>query len=129
MMNNSSLILTAIAAALGGGFFGYLFGRFTRWREMIKERAQAVKKSRAAVLGEVNEKVAPLLPDFPWRAKDLTFVGKGFDYLVLDGISEGTVREVIFLEVKTGKSTPNANEKSLRDALKAGKVSWKEYRM
>lgn len=128
-MNSQTLLLTALAAALGGGFFGYAVGRLARWRELARERAQAVRKSRAAVLGEVNEKVAPLLPDFPWKAKDLTFVGKGFDYLVLDGISEGAVREVVFLEVKTGKTAPNANEKSLRDALRAGKVSWREYRM
>lgn len=128
-MNNQQLLLTALAAAIGGGFLGYLLGRFARWQELSRERAQAVRKSRAAVLGEVNEKVAPLLPGFPWAAKDLTFVGKGFDYLVLDGISEGTVREVVFLEVKTGKTAPNANEKSLRDAIRAGKISWREYRL
>jgi predicted Holliday junction resolvase-like endonuclease len=77
----------------------------------------------------VNEKIAPLLPEFPYLFKDLVYVGKGFDYLVIDGLSEGKIRDIVLLEIKSGKSQLNKNERMIRDAVKAGKVSYQVLRM
>jgi predicted Holliday junction resolvase-like endonuclease len=38
------------------------------------------------------------------------------------------ITEVVFVEVKTGKSTLNPVEKKLRDAIKEKRVDWREYR-
>lgn len=77
----------------------------------------------------MNEKIAPLLPQFPYNYNDLTFLGKGVDYVVFDGLSEGHVRNVILLEIKSGKSRLNKNEKLIQDAVKRGKVSYKVRRI
>ncbi len=69
-----------------------------------------------------------MLPGFPYSPKDLVFIGKGFDYLVLDGLSSGELKEIVFLEVKTGTSSLNGNERMIRDAVRAKKVRWEECR-
>ena len=58
---------------------------------------------------------------------------QGVKALVLDW--SGTVADayviapaVVFVEVKTGQSRLNTVEKSLKDAVEQGKVSWAEYR-
>lgn len=60
-----------------------------------------MKQSRSVLLGDVNEKVAPALPGFPYHFKDMVFIGKGIDYLVLDGLAEGKLRQIILLEIKS----------------------------
>jgi predicted Holliday junction resolvase-like endonuclease len=77
----------------------------------------------------VYEKILPFLPGFPYSPKDMVFIGKGFDYLVLDGLAEtGNIREIVFLEVKTGTSKLNGNERAVKDAVCSQRISWKEYR-
>jgi len=65
------------------------------------QRQNAVDRSRSVVLGHVNEKIAPLLPNFPYHYKDLVFLGKGIDYLVFDGLSQGELKKIVFLEIKS----------------------------
>lgn len=53
-----------------------------------KDRKQAVQQSKSTTLGYVSEKIAPLLPNFPYNYKDLVFLGKGVDYICFDGLAE-----------------------------------------
>jgi predicted Holliday junction resolvase-like endonuclease len=39
------------------------------------------------------------------------------------------VREIVFLEVKSGGSTLTARERGVRDAVLARRVSWRELRI
>ena len=103
-------------------------GKAVAWKRLKDARFDAVKRSKSSILGEVYEKIVPCLPNFPFSPKDMVFVGKGFDYLVIDGLSEGKVEEIVFLEVKTGTSTLNANEKKIRDAVNAKRVRFAEWR-
>lgn len=118
------LILAAIAVFV----LGFAAGRLARYVEVRKQRQDAVKRSQSVILGAVYEKIVPFLPGFPYSPKDMVFIGKGIDYLVLDGLAEGRVREVVFLEVKTGTSRLNGNEKEVRDAVFCGRVRFEEYR-
>lgn len=87
------------------------------WKKIAKQRKQAIKQSKSVILWEVSEKMLPIFPDFPYQSKDLVFVGKGIDYIVFDGLAEGDLRKIIFLEVKTGKSQLNKNEKMIQHYL------------
>ena len=58
----------------------------------------------------------------------MTFVGKGIDYIVFDGLSSGNLKEIVFLEIKSGSSTQNANEKAIEDIIKKGKVRYEVMR-
>jgi predicted Holliday junction resolvase-like endonuclease len=67
---------------------GYLITRSifsdTLSRTIKVERRDAIKQSKAVSLGHLSEQLAPVLPNFPYQIKDMVFIGKGFDYLVLD---------------------------------------------
>ncbi len=101
------------------------------------EREDAVKRSRAVVGGQVAEQLAPYLPDFPCDPGDARFVGKPVDFVCFSGAgggaagaaSGGEVSEIIFVEVKSGGSGLSRTEKSIRDAIVAGRVRWVEYRI
>ncbi len=124
----SENVLFAIAALFVAFSLGFLFGRIVRYLSVRRERSDAVKRSQSVILGSVYEKILPFLPGFPYSPKDMVFVGKGFDYLVLDGLSEGNLKRVVFLEVKTGTSKLNANERQLRSVVESRKVAFEEYR-
>lgn len=77
----------------------------------------------------MNEKIAPILPNFPYNYKDLMFMGKWVDYIVFDGLSEWYVHQIVLLELKSGKSRLNKNEKLIKDAVDKGKVKYKVLRI
>lgn len=110
-------------------WLGYLLGKAAaRLRDETAIRADAVRRSRATLSGQFSEQLAPYLPGFSWRPTEARFLGKPIDLLVFKGLDERRVDEVVFVEVKTGAAKLSPVERSLRDAIKAGKVSWAEYR-
>jgi len=110
-------------------FVGYMIWKIIKYKELKKERASSVKRSRSVILWEVYEKVAPFLPNFPYNPKDMLFVWKGIDYIIFDGLSAWTLKQVIFLEIKSGKSNLNKNERNIRDTVWKKKVFYQIYRI
>jgi len=92
-------------------------------------RKKAIESSKQVSKGYVSEKVAPLLPVFPYPMKDLVFVGKWFDYLVLKWLSKGNLEEVIFVEIKTGVSGLNANERAIQSCIQQWRVKFECIRL
>ena len=87
-----------------------------------------LKQSRAVLGGLVSEQIAPLLPDFPFDPGDCRFIGKPVDFIVFKGMNEQNIKEVIFLEVKSGVSKNlNPQEKRLRETIQAGRVRWEQF--
>lgn len=110
-------------------FVGYMIWKIIKYKELKRERAFSVKRSRSVILWEVYEKVAPFLPNFPYNPKDMIFVWKGVDYVIFDGLSAGNLKQVIFLEIKSGKSNLNKNERNIRDTVWKKKVFYQIYRI
>ena len=102
-----------------------------RWRikTEVDIRADAIRRSSAVVSGKVSEHLAPYMAGFPYNPKDARFLGTPIDFLVFDGMSDDDVREVVFLEVKTRGSNLTTRERRVRDAVLAGRVRWKEFRV
>ncbi len=90
-------------------------------------RYDAVKRSKRTLLGKLWEQVSPYMPKFPFRPSDMRFLGSPIDFIIFDGASEGDIKQVIFLEVKTGDSKLSAQERKLKQAIESGKVSWKSF--
>ena len=67
-------------------------------------RFDAIKRSKRTLLGKLWEQVSPYLPKFPFRPSDMKFLGSPIDFVIFDGASENDIKQVIFLEVKTGDS-------------------------
>lgn len=93
-------------------------------------RSDAIKRSRAVIGGQVVEQVAPFLPNFPCSPSDARFIGKPVDFVAFPGLSKNdTVKEVLLIEVKTGKSALNNREKEIKKAVNEGRVRYIEYRL
>jgi predicted Holliday junction resolvase-like endonuclease len=107
---------------------GYLIAKLYFMVKIKKQRSDAVTRSRNVVLGHVNEKIAPLLPNFPYFYKDLVFLWKGVDYLVFDWLSKGNLNKIVFLEIKTWISTLNRNEQMVRDCVNQKRVSYEIWK-
>lgn len=106
----------------------YLISKLFFTVKIKKQRKDAVRRSRNVVLGHVNEKIAPLLPDFPYHYKDLVFVGKWIDYIVFDGLSRWNLKRIVFLEVKTNSSGLNRNESMIKSCINKKQVEYEIYR-
>lgn len=91
-------------------------------------RADAVLRSQAVIVGKVSEQLVPFLPGFGFNPKDARFLGSPVDLVVFDGLDEGTLRRVVFLEVKTGGAVLTARERQIRDTVRSGRVEWDELR-
>ena len=88
-------------------------------------REEAIKGSQAVTLGKSLEHLIPYFPDFPYNPKDVRFLGSPIDLIVFDGLSEGNLRNVVFIEIKTGKTAKlPLREKQIKDCLQEGRVSW-----
>lgn len=95
-----------------------------------KLRKDAVKRSKAVINGQIAEQIAPFLPDFPANPSDARFIGKPVDFIVFSGLSENEkIDEILFVEVKTGKSLLSEREKEVKKAIEQRKVRYVEYRI
>ena len=114
-------------------YIGFLIGKFISRKEMEEKipavREEAIKQSRAVLSGQFSEQIAPFLPDFPYKPTEARFIGKPIDFIIFRGMDEKKIEEVVFVEVKTGKSSLNNSEKSLKDTIQNKKISWDEYRV
>ncbi|MDP3990181.1 MAG: Holliday junction resolvase-like protein [archaeon] len=124
------IVLIAIFILL---YLGYTTGRRIEDREwqlnklepIVKQR---LKTSRSVIGGQFSEQLAPYLPDFKYNPSEVRFIGKPIDFLVFKGMDEKEIEEVIFVEVKSGKSKSlNKHERILRDVIREKKVRWEQY--
>jgi predicted Holliday junction resolvase-like endonuclease len=81
------------------------------------------KKSSEIRLGKIGENMAPFLKDWPWDPNNFHFIG-----YPTDGIQFND-DEVIFVEIKTGKSRLTPSQRKIRDVVKEGKVSFAVFRI
>lgn len=118
-----TLVLLLVIAVLG-----YLLFRLKLREAAIRE--DTLRRSQSVVAGKATEHLAPLLPGFEFDPRDARFLGSPIDFIVFDGLSEGEIDEIVFIEVKTGPSAAlTARERSVRDAVEGGRVRFLEVRI
>ncbi len=124
-MKLSTALLIALVAGLAL-VLGFLLwkARYTR-----AVRQDVLQRSLAVTAGKVLEQLVPYLPDFPFNPKDVRFLGSPVDLVVFDGLSDGAVSRVVFVEVKTGDAELSTRERRVRDAVLAHQVEWHELRL
>ena len=123
-MNTSTV---ALVAALAGLIVALAFllwkARYTR-----AIRLDAVQRSLAVTTGKVYEQLVPYLPEFPFNPKDVRFLGSPVDFVVFDGLSDGQITRIVFIEVKTGGAELSTRERRVRDAVRESRIEWYELR-
>lgn len=118
-----------VAGVVLGLLAGWVYLVVWRLRYTSVVRRDAVLRSQAVTSGKVHEQLVPYLPSFCYNPKDVRFLGSPVDLVVFDGLSEGHVRQIIFVEVKTGRAGLTPRERLVRDAVQTRKVEWAELRV
>ena len=100
------------------------------WERRVPEvRQDAIDRSRSNLGGQFAEQLAPYFPDFSYSPNELRWMGKPIDYVVFKGMDKNDIQEIIFLEIKSGKSQLNDHQRQIKRLVQGGKVSWEEYRV
>lgn len=104
---------------------------FLQWRYRYSRmiRQDAVQRSLAVTSGKVHEQLIPYLPGFPYNPKDVRFLGSPVDLVVFDGLADGCLQRIVFVEVKTGSAALTQRERSIREVVEEGAVDWAELRV
>jgi len=124
----TNLFGLAVGIAIGV-VLAWLYFMIWKFKYSADIREDAVRRSQAVTAGKVHEQLIPYLPAFPFNPKDVRFLGSPVDLVVFDGLAEGRVRRVVFLEVKTGGATLTGRERCVRDVIQAREVEWAELRV
>jgi predicted Holliday junction resolvase-like endonuclease len=105
--------------------------RFTE-DDVRRARREAIRGSRLTKGGQIAEHLAPFLPGFceSFNPKDARFVGHPVDFVVFDGLEEGEVGSIVFLEVKSGDSSDlSKRQRQIRRTVDAGNVRFETLRL
>jgi predicted Holliday junction resolvase-like endonuclease len=99
--------------------------------DLAAARKDASRRSRNVLGGKAGEQMAPLVPEFSDRfdPSEARFLGAPIDYVVFDGIGAGELREVVLVEVKTGRSKLSRNEREVERAVREGRVRFEVLRL
>lgn len=81
------------------------------------------RKSSEVRTGQIAETMAPFLSGFRYDPKRATFIGNPIDFVVFD------TKGVHFIEVKSGKSRLSKGQKTIRDQINSGKVTFELFRV
>jgi predicted Holliday junction resolvase-like endonuclease len=123
---NVSGLVVGLAIGLVAGWAYILVWKV---RYAAKLREDAVQRSLAVTSGKVHEQLIPYLPTFDYNPKDVRCLGSPVDLVVFDGLADGQVKRIIFLEVKTGRAGLTSRERSVRDVVQTRRVEWAELRI
>ncbi len=89
-------------------------------RRVATERGRA--QSIATRHGQIHEQLLPVTA-WPWDAKGFRFLGSPVDGIQFN--EDG----VVFVEIKTAGSRLSPVQRSIRDHVTAGRVTWQEIRL
>jgi hypothetical protein len=93
--------------------------------EVARAREHSRRTSKGTNTGLEAEQLAPWIDGFKYAPRDAQFFGKPLDFIVFDGLSAGELREIVFVEIKSGKSSElNPNQKAVRQAIEENRVSF-----
>lgn len=90
-----------------------------------KETALSQRKSSEFRIGTIAENLVPLLKGLPYDPQNLHHMSQPIDFIYYDYESA----EIVFIEVKSGKSKESKRQKIIKNAIKMGKVYYEELRI
>jgi predicted Holliday junction resolvase-like endonuclease len=131
-----ALVVLAIGALLLAAIVSFPRKGYTeaqlqdRLREnTAKVTQETLKRSSATIKGQMGERFAPFAAGFGYEPADARFLGSPVDYVVFDGLTDGEIRGVAFVEVKVGALPLTPFQRQVSEAIKAGRVKWKTLQL
>jgi predicted Holliday junction resolvase-like endonuclease len=102
-----------------------LQSREWKGKEEERIRQDAIRRSQEVIHGKVTEHLIPFFPSFPWNPSDARFLGSPIDFVVFDGLSEGNLKEIVLVEVKSGNSKSlTSRERAVRQCVTRGDITF-----
>lgn len=93
--------------------------------EVESARKDSRKRSRSVVEGQVKEAFHPFMQWWQYdNPSDARFLGSPIDFIVFNGLTNGNLTEVVFVEVGNENKQLNGHERQVRDIIQQGKVRW-----
>ena len=90
----------------------------TKYRDLLSKKKQSEIR-----VGQISEHFAPLLDQFKYDRKQARFLASPIDFIIFEE------EEIIFMEVKTGSSQLNANQRRIKKQVEDKKVRWEVMRI
>ena len=100
-----------------------------RDNDILEARKDSTKKQRATIKGQISETLAPWSMTIVDSVSELNFLGNPIDFIGFKGLDGKGDVEIKFIEVKSGKSKLNSNQRRVRDAVIAKRIEWAEVRI
>jgi len=94
-----------------------------------KVRKDSTTRQRSVLKGQISETIAPWSIEAVNSVKELNFLGNPIDFVGFKGLDGDGEVEIKFIEVKSGKSQLNKNQRRVRDAVKEKRIEWVEVRI
>ena len=111
-------------------FILLIFALFAIYFYIQKKRIEKrIKISARLISGKTIEKLLPFFKNFKYNPHDLRFVGDPIDYIIFDGYSEGKIKQIVFLEIKSGKSKLSKIQNEIKEMIEKRKVKWEELKI
>jgi len=109
-----------------------------KWKD--EELGKAIKssniKSRSILRGKNAEHYVPFSDDFleEFSPSDAKFLGNPIDYVIFKNASKITDKEeadieIVFADVKTGKSQLTKLQRCIKKAVEEGRISWRTFEL
>jgi predicted Holliday junction resolvase-like endonuclease len=93
---------------------------------ILDARKDTGNRQRSIIKGQISEVLAPWSINSVNSVKELNFLGNPIDFVGFKGLDgEGDI-DIKFIEVKSGKSRLNKNQRRIRDAVAAKRIEWVE---
>ena len=100
-----------------------------RDNDILEARKDSTKKQRATIKGQISETLAPWSMTVVDSVSELNFLGNPIDFIGFKGLDGKGDVDIKFIEVKSGKSKLNSNQRRVRDAVIAKRIEWAEVRI
>ena len=97
--------------------------------EIKHARKDTADRQRSTIKGDVSETLAPWSMDCVNSVKELRFLGSPIDFVGFKGLDGDGEIDIKFIEVKSGKSRLNKNQRRIRDAVISKRIEWVEVRI
>lgn len=119
-------ILTSVVGFIGVGVLSRKIFYYKNKNEDLSNKIAKVTKEKKASeirVGYIIEQVAPLLDKWEGDPVNFKFLGKP-----IDGIQFND-DEIIFIEIKSGRSGLSKNQREIKEKVENGKVKFKTFRV
>mgnify|MGYP001484510080 CR=1 FL=1 len=103
--------------------------KLSKKAEIEAARIDTAARQRSTIKGGISEIIAPWSIQSVNSVKELSFLGSPIDFVGFKGLDGDGEIVIKFIEVKSGKSRLNKNQRRIRDAVVAKRIEWVEARV